>query len=92
MIAGQPELACLVGRAAERMVKSNAAALLPEQASGPLVAFASSLDVFSLLTLALVVVAFRRIPGLSKGAATALPIVLWLVYVLVKTGLALLRP
>jgi hypothetical protein len=77
--------------AAERLVKSNAAALLPEDASAALVSFAGALDLFSLATLALLVIGFRRIPGLSRGTATAIPIVLWVVYVCAKTAMATLR-
>ncbi len=75
----------------ERLVKSSLGAFLPESAPPPLVTLGSCLDLFSLAALALLVVGFRRIPGLSRGGATALPIVLWLVYVACKTGLAFLR-
>jgi hypothetical protein len=75
----------------ERLVKSSAGAFLPEGTAQPVVAFASSIDVFSLATLALLVVGFRRIKGMPPAAATALPIVLWLVFVFAKTGLAFLR-
>jgi hypothetical protein len=75
----------------EQLVKSSAAGFLPEGSPRPIVSFASSLDVFSLAALALLVVGFRRIKGLPSSAATALPIVLWLVYVFGKTGLSFLR-
>jgi len=67
-------------------VKSNLGALLDPSTPVPLRALASSLDVFSLAALFLLVLGFRRLPGLSKGAATATPIVLWLVYVVGKVA------
>ncbi|HSB63710.1 MAG TPA: YIP1 family protein [Thermoanaerobaculia bacterium] len=64
-----------------QVLKSNVGAFLDPSAPAPLLALAGSLDVFSLYALTLLVLGFRRLPGLSKGAATATPIVLWLVYV-----------
>ncbi len=64
-----------------QVLKSNVGAFLDPSAPAPLLALAGSLDVFSLYALTLLVLGFRRLPGLSKGAATAIPIVLWLVYV-----------
>jgi hypothetical protein len=75
----------------ERLVKSSAGAFLPEGAAPPVLAFLYSIDIFSLAALALLVVGFRRIKGVPPAAATALPIVLWLVFVFAKTGLAFLR-
>ncbi len=68
------------------VVKSNIGAFLDPSAPAPLRALAGSLDVFSLAALFLLVLGFRRLPGLSKGAATATPIVLWLVYVTGKVA------
>lgn len=67
-----------------QVVKSNLGAFLDPSTPAPLLALAGSLDVFSLYALCLLVLGFRRLPGLSKGAATATPIVLWLVYVIGK--------
>jgi hypothetical protein len=64
-----------------QVLKSNVGAFLDPSTPAPLLALAGSLDVFSLYALFLLVLGFRRLPGLSKGAATATPIVLWLVYV-----------
>ena len=64
-----------------QVVKSNVGAFLDPSTPAPLLALAGSLDVFALYVLLLLVLGFRRLPGLSKGAATATPIVLWLVYV-----------
>ncbi|HWC65042.1 MAG TPA: YIP1 family protein [Thermoanaerobaculia bacterium] len=66
------------------------ALLLPKSAAPMMVAIASSFDVFLLATVALLVVAFRRIPGLSKATATALPIALWALVLLVRVGWAVL--
>jgi len=68
--------------AVKQVVKSNVGAFLDPSAPLALRSFASSLDVFSLAVLFLLVLGFRRLPGLSKGAATATPIVLWLVIVI----------
>lgn len=80
--------ASLTQQAAQTLVKSNVGAFLPEGTPAFVVAFAGSIDIFSFATLALLVVGLRRVPGLSKGAATAIPLVLWAVYVLGKTGWA----
>jgi Yip1-like protein len=68
------------------VVKSNVGAFLDPSAPAPLRALAGSIDVFSLAALFLLVLGFRRLPGLSKGAATWTPIVLWLVYVIGKVA------
>lgn len=88
-LATPPSSVSLTG--IERLVKSSAGAFLTEGTAPPVLAFASSIDVFSLAALALLVVGFRRIEGLPRAAATALPVVLWLVFVFAKTGLAFLR-
>lgn len=74
----------------QRVFKSNVGAFLPEDVPAFVGSLASSIDVFSLATLALLVVGLRRLPGISKGAATAVPVVLWALYVLAKGGLAAL--
>jgi hypothetical protein len=68
------------------VVKSNVGAFLDPSTPAPLRALAGSLDIFSLASLFLLVLGFRRLPGLSKGAATATPVVLWLVYVIGKVA------
>jgi hypothetical protein len=74
--------------AAQYLVKSNVGAFLPDSLPHFVRVFALSLDVFSFGVLLLLVIGFRRLPGLSKGSATAIPIGLWFVYVLFKTGFA----
>jgi hypothetical protein len=73
------------------VLKSNVASFLPEGSSQALQTLGSFLDVFTLWSLVLVVIAFRRIPGLPKGAAGAIPVVLFVLLVLGLTGLAALR-
>ncbi len=68
------------------ILRSNVGAFLAEDAPAALCSVLGSLDLFSFAVLALLVVGFRKLPGLSKGAATAIPIVLWLVYVAGKTA------
>jgi hypothetical protein len=76
----------LTQEGAEQVVKSNVGAFLDPSAPVALRAFASSLDIFSLAVLFLLVIGIRRLPGLSKGAATSIPIVLWLVIVIGKVA------
>lgn len=71
---------------AQSLVASNAGAFLPETSPAVLRSFLGSIDVFSLATLFLLILGFRKLPGLSKGAATATPIVLWIVWVVGKTA------
>ena len=72
-------------------LKSSVAAFLPESAPQALQTLGSFLDVFTIWSLVLVVIGFRRIPGLAKSAATAIPLVLFALLVLALTGLAALR-
>jgi hypothetical protein len=76
----------LTQQAAQRVVASNLGAFLPADTAPALLAAASSLDVFGLWSLALLVIGFRRIPALSPGAAAAIPIVLWGLWVAAKVG------
>ncbi|MFI5180260.1 MAG: YIP1 family protein [Thermoanaerobaculia bacterium] len=68
------------------ILRSNLGAFLADDAPAALRSVLGALDLFSFAVLALLVVGFRKLPGLSKGAATAIPIVLWLVYVIGKTA------
>lgn len=78
--------ASLTQDAVQQVVKSNVGAFLDPSAPAALRAFAGSIDVFSFAMLFLLVLGIRRLPGLSKGAATAIPIVLWLVIVIGKVA------
>jgi hypothetical protein len=76
----------LTQTAAQKVLASNVGALLDDSSPAALRTLGSSLDVFSFAVLFLLVLGFRRVPGLSKGAATAIPIVLWLVVVIGKVA------
>jgi hypothetical protein len=67
------------------------AAFLSPRTAPPLVwAAASSCDILVLATVFLLVLGFRAIPGLSRKAATILPISLWGLMVLARMGWAAL--
>jgi hypothetical protein len=72
----------------QKALKSNVGAFLPSDAPVFLSSVASSIDLFSLAALALLVVGMRKLPAMSAGAAVAVPVVLWAVYVLGKAALA----
>jgi hypothetical protein len=78
--------ASLTQEGAQHVLKSNLGAFLDESTPAALRSLASSLDIFSIAVLCLLVLGFRRLPGLSKGAATWTPIVLWIVAVAVKVA------
>lgn len=73
---------------AQHLVKSSVGAFLPEGTSPFLSMLASYVDLFVIATVVLLVVGFRRIKGLSPGAATAIPIVLWVFGALLGAGLS----
>jgi len=66
--------------------------LNPEQTSKPLLSLAGSVDIFSLWYLALLGIGFSKASGKKAGTAatTACFIGIWLVWVLIKMGLATL--
>lgn len=72
------------------LLTSNLGAFAPEDASSAVVALLSSVDVFSIWVLALLVIGFGAVAKVSKGAAAAGVIGLWVVYVLGKVGLSAL--
>jgi hypothetical protein len=76
----------LTQSAAEKVLVSNVGAFLDDGAPAALRTLGASLDIFSFAVLLLLVLGFRRIPGLSRGAATAIPIVLWVVVVAAKVA------
>lgn len=78
--------ASLTQAAAERVLASNVGAFLDDSAPAALRTLGGSLDIFTFAVLALLVLGFRRVPGLSKGAATAIPIVLWALVVVAKVA------
>jgi len=80
------EDASLTQEQAQRVLASHLGAFVDESAPGALKALASSVDIFSVAVLVLLVLGFRKLPGLSRSAATWTPIVLWLLAVAVKVG------
>lgn len=73
------------------LLASNLGAVLPDTA-GPIVkSLASSVDVFALWTLVLLVIGYRAATKVSRNAAIGVVVGLWLVYLLVvKVGFAAL--
>jgi hypothetical protein len=76
----------LTQEAAQKVLASNVGAFLDDSTPAAIRTLAASLDIFSFAVLFLLVLGFRRLPGLSKGAATAIPIVLWGLYVVGKVA------
>jgi len=72
-------------------LQSNLAFLAPEGAPGWLAALYASVDFFSLWSLVLTVIGFRAVTRLSTKAVTATAVVVWLLLVGVRVGLAALR-
>lgn len=70
---------------ATRIIKSSLAAFLPEGSAQWALALASSVEVFWIWTIALVAIAFGRIPSLSKGAAVTISVILWILVALIQT-------
>lgn len=72
----------------QKALKSNVGAFLPADAPVFLSSVASSVDLFSLAALALLVVGMKKLPEMPSGAAVGVPVVLWALYVLGKAALA----
>lgn len=73
------------------VLTSNLGAFAPEGAGPAVVAVLSSIDLFSLWALTLLVIGYGVVARVSKGAAAGGVIALWVVYVLGKVGLSALR-
>lgn len=69
---------------------SNLGAFAPEDAGPALVALLSSIDLFSIWVVFLLVIGYSTVARVSKGAAAGGIVALWLVYVLGKIGLSTL--
>ena len=78
--------ASLTQTGAQKVVASNLGAFLDDSAPAALRTLGSSIDIFSFAVLFLLVLGFRRLPGLSRGAASAVPIVLWALFVAGKVA------
>lgn len=72
----------------QKALKSNVGAFLPAEAPVFLSSVASSIDVFSLAALVLLVVGLKKLPAMPPGGAVAVPVVLWALYVLGKAAIA----
>ena len=72
----------------QRLLKSNVGAFLPDSVPAFLSSIGSSIDLFSLAALALLVVGMKKLPAMPSGAGVAVPVVLWALYVLGKAALA----
>ena len=72
----------------QKALKSNVGAFLPADAPVFLSSVASSIDIFSLAALALLVVGMKKLPEMPSGAGVAVPVVLWALYVLGKAAIA----
>jgi Yip1-like protein len=71
-----------------RLVPTNLAFFAPEDAGRRLVALLSSIDLFNVWVIALMIVGYAIAARVSKGAAAGVVIGLWVVLVLIKVGFA----
>ena len=78
--------ASLTQEGAQHVLKSNLGAFLDDSTPAALRTLASAVDLFSSAVRCLVVLGFRKLPGLSKGAATWTPVVLWILAVAIKVA------
>jgi hypothetical protein len=70
---------------------SNVGYFLGEDVGPGMIALMSSLDVFSIWTVALLVLGFAVAARISKGTAAGGVVGLWVLYVLGKVGISMLR-
>lgn len=73
------------------LLQSNLAFLAPENAPSWLTALYASLDFFSLWGLVLAIIGFRALSRKSTGTVTVTVVLIWLIFVGVRVGLAALR-
>lgn len=69
---------------------SNLGFLAPEDASQTLVTLLTSLDLFTLWSVALLVIGYSVVARVSKGLAAGIVVVAWLLWIGIKIGLAVL--
>jgi hypothetical protein len=72
------------------LVRSNLGFLVARDTSPALHSLLSSIDVFSLWVLALLVIGFAAASRVSRGRAAGIIVSLWVLFVLIKTGWAAL--
>ena len=70
------------------LLKSSAAAFLPEGSSLALVTFASFFDVFRIWGIVLLVIGLAIVGRVSRGRSTVAALIPWILAILVSTGLA----
>ncbi len=70
------------------ILTSNLAILAPEEAGAALTSLLSSIDVFSIWTLVLMVLGFSIAARVSRKASAGAVLGVWAIYVLAKVGLA----
>jgi hypothetical protein len=68
------------------LLASSPAFFLPEDAPRALQALLSSLDVFSIWCIVLLIIGFGVSNRLSKGAAAAVVLVPWVLWIAIKVG------
>lgn len=72
------------------LLASNLAVLAPEGASGTLVALLASFDLFTLWAVILLVIGYSVVARVSKGAAAAVVVGAWVLWIGLKVGVAAL--
>jgi hypothetical protein len=75
-----------------RVLASNLGVLAPEDASPRLVALLSSVDAFSIWSLILMILGYHIAARVSKGAAAAVVITLWVILVGIQVFFAGFQP
>ena len=71
-------------RTAERLLPTNPAAFFPAEATGVHVRLLSALDLFTLWSLALVILGTAHVAQVSKARAATVVVVLWLAWVAIS--------
>lgn len=77
--------ASVTQKEAESVFMSSVGSFLPLDAPAALRALGSSLDIFTIACLALIVIGFQQLPGMKKGTGAAAALVPWALVVVVKT-------
>lgn len=70
------------------VLASNLGAFAPEDAGKGMLALLSSIDVFSIWSLALLAIGYSVVAGVSRAKAATVAVALWVVYILFKLGMA----
>lgn len=73
------------------VVPSHPGVLINPLENPPLFALLSSLDLFTFWVMGLLAIGFSFVSGFSRGKSVAIVLSMWVVLVLIKTGLSLLQ-